>query len=100
MVHVIIHIVSAHLAKFPLAVNLKRRITQRGGSQAAYNPLTWLGRRKYRKVKELAERTRVKVGTAFARTHPEKVKELARELRVTEAEIRRRTMRRGSPESI
>lgn len=65
--------------------------------QIAYNPLTWLGKRKYRKVKEEALKRRVRVGTAFTRTHHEKVTELAEELRVTEAEIRRRTLRRSSP---
>jgi DNA-binding PadR family transcriptional regulator len=61
--------------------------------QIAYNPITWLGRRKYRRVREIAERERVRIGTAFVRTHPEKVRELAEELRVTEAEIRRRATR-------
>jgi uncharacterized protein (DUF3820 family) len=55
--------------------------------QVALYPLTQIGRKDYRKLKEEAEAARVKPSTYYIRTRPSRVESLARELRVPRREI-------------
>lgn len=65
--------------------------------QVALYPLTQLGAKDYARLKREAEKARMKVGTYYIRTRPDRVESLARELRVSRREIERRIRPRGSP---
>jgi len=65
--------------------------------QVAFYPLTQLGAKDYARLKREAEEARVKVGTYYIRTRPDRVESLAKELGVSRGEIERRIRRPRSP---
>jgi len=58
--------------------------------QVAMYPLTQLGRRDYAKLKKLAEKERLKVGTYYIRHYPERIEAVAKDLKISKGEVERR----------
>jgi len=58
--------------------------------QVALYPLTQLGQKDYTKLKELAEKEKLRVGTYYIRHYPERIEALARDLKISRGEVERR----------